>query len=125
MKRVTKIADIELENSLFIQESLQTRNVKSVSSPTISGGVIVSEHIIRANAQNLTLVSLDSGWVSKTVVEAIRNLSDDLGVDTTIVVDGEEIGVRFRHEVSNGALEFIELYEGSSYCKGTLYLAKI
>lgn len=125
MKRVTKIGDIYLKYPLFLKESFQAVDVKSVITKTISGGVVVSDSTVRNSAKNLTLVSLESGWVKKEDVIRIRDLSDGLGVSTTIVMDGDEIDVRFRHEVNGGAIQLEEIHEGSNYCKGTIFLARI
>ncbi len=123
MIRVVKIADITLDNTLFINESYEPKNVKAVSFGTLGGSKIVYESARRDNANDLTLESLDNGWQREETLNKIVELANILGesVDLT-TADGGVVGARFKHEESK-IITASMLYEGSDWYKVTIKMA--
>jgi len=100
--KINKIGNITLEYPLFIKEEFATRNVKAKTFETLGGGLIVYERVKRENANYITLISKDSGWVDKTTLKSIYTLGDALEVEITLYsTDGESYKVRFAHEVGD------------------------
>jgi len=95
MTKVVKIGTIELDNPLFIQEEFKAKVGKAKTFGTLNGGAIVYESVKRNNADYITLISKNSGWIKEDTLQNILLLLDDLGVEIDIELEsGSTIKVR-------------------------------
>ena len=95
MKRVKKIGSIELNYPLFIKEEFNTIQARAVSSQTLGGSIVVFESYKRGNANYITLISKDSGWIKEETLKKILTLLDDIEVEVELtLIDDTTFKVR-------------------------------
>ena len=125
MKRVVKIADVLLDNPLFIEDEFAIKNTQAVTFKTLSGGTVVYESIKRNNANYITLTSDDNGWQRYETINNILLLLDDLGFTFPILLeDGATVKCRLAIEHEK-AIQATKLYEGSKWYKVKIFLARV
>ncbi len=123
MVRIKKIGGIELDNPLYMLESFEVKNVKAVSFNTLGGSKIVYESIRRDNANNITLDSMENGWLRLETLKKIVVLANELGLTINLTTtDNSTIKARFRLE-ENEVIKAEMLYEGSEWYKVTIKMA--
>ena len=124
MKKVIKIGTIILTYPMWVEESLQDTNVSSVEINNVDGGKIVFNQYIRNSAQNVTLISKDSGWQKEDIVADLISLANS-SIDTDIQIQYNDLtteNVRFNY---TQAVQFDPIYEGADYYKGKIKFRKI
>jgi len=125
VKRIKKIGDIELENSLFLLETFNVKNVKAKSFSTLDGGTIIYESVKRDNANLITLDSKNGGWIKEETLVKIVSLADNIGKEMPITdTNGNSLMARFRLE-DRDVITVSQIYEGSEWYKVVLKMAKI
>lgn len=127
--RIVKIGAIVLDNIMWSEEALDSNGVTAEVVNNLDGGIIVFEQLKRISRQNITLVSKDDGWQSKLTTDAILALANN-SIGASVVIeddDGVTFNARFRHEQTNGAIQFNRLVEAklTDWFVGTIYLAKV
>jgi len=64
---------------------------------TLGGGIIVNVQAVQAG-QRITLVADEQyGWLSKATVEAVKEMADEAGGIFSLIINGVEYTVMFRH----------------------------
>ncbi len=125
MIKIIKIGDIKLDNPLFFKESYEAKNVYAKKFLTLGGNSVIFESIKRNNANNITLDSLESGWISEETLKKIAILANDLGVEVELTTaDNKTIKARFRNEEEN-VIYYEPLYDGSKWYKVKIKLAYV
>jgi len=123
MIRIKKIGGIELDNPLYMLESFEIKNVKAVSFNTLGGSKIVYESIRRDNANNITLDSMENGWLRLETLQKIVNLANELGLTVDLTTtDNSTVKARFRLEEKE-VVKAEPLFEGSEWYKVTIKMA--
>lgn len=126
MTKIKKISGIELDYPLFIKEEYSTTGVQAKTFQTIGGGIIVYERVKRENSNYLTLISKDSGWVSKDKLREILYLGNSLGVQVNLLtLDGGIIQARFAHENGDFLKTEDVIHENGKWFKVEIALCKI
>lgn len=125
--RIIQIGDVVLDYGLWWREVDSAVAVTAEIEKTIDGALIVFEQPNRISAQNVTAESRDDGWQKKVTKDALVTLADNsMGVIIAIQLDNlSTFDVRFAYETKGGAVQFEPLYDGSSWYKGTIYMAKV
>ena len=123
MIKIVKIGNITLDNALFLKESFSIKNVKAVSFDTVGGNKIIYESIKRDNANNITLESLDNGWIKENTLREILLLANNINLKVLLHTnDGGTFYARFRLEESD-VIQTEQIYEGSIWYKVTTLMA--
>jgi len=123
MIRIIKIGGIELDNPLYVLESFEIKNIKAVSFNTLGGSKIVYESIRRDNANNITLDSMENGWLRLETLQKIVNLANELGLTVDLTTtDNSTVKARFRLEEKE-VVKAEPLFEGSEWYKVTIKMA--
>ena len=108
MRRVKKIGDIELDYPLFIKEEFNTIQAKAVTAPTLGGSIVVFESYKRGNANYITLISKESGWIKEETLKKVLTLLDDLDVEVDLTLDDDST-IKVRPALEKG--EIIKWYD--------------
>ena len=123
MIKIIKIGNITLDNALFLKESFNVKNVKAVSFDTVGGNKIIYESIKRDNANNITLESLDNGWIKENTLKEILLLANNIDLRVLLhTSNGHSFYARFRLE-ENDVIQTEQIYEGSIWYKVTILMA--
>ena len=127
--KIKKLGDITLTFPLWWTNYNDTPEVQAEVEQTITGDVVVWEQARGISGINIDLDSLDDGWQDIATKDAVKALViSSLGVTTTITdTDDNVINVRFRHEVSDSAVDFERLHDTSEfeYYRCSLFLARV
>lgn len=92
---------LSLPADLIWHDEYSFRSVLQSVRRTLDGGVVVF-HSPAAAGQEITLQSTEqSGWVRKSVVDALRALADIPGQVMTLTLRGRAYTVVFRHHDAN------------------------
>ena len=100
MKAVS-LGGIIFDYPLFIKEEFKIKDVKGKAFNTLGGGLIVYESVKRNNADYITLISKQSGWISKDTLEKLVTLLDDLDVEVDLIFD-DNSSVKVRPALEKG-----------------------
>jgi len=123
--RAVNLGGIEFDNPLFIKEEFNLKDVKGKAFDTLNGGIIVYESVKRTNANYVTLISKESGWIKKETLNDILTLLDDLDVEANLTMEDGSI-IKVRPALEKGeVIKIEELFENSEWCKVTISLCKI
>ena len=123
MIKIIKIGNITLDNALFLKESFSVKNVRAVSFDTVGGNKIIYESIKRDNANNITLESLDNGWIKENTLKDILLLANSINLKILLYTsNGGSFFARFRLEESD-VIQTEQIYEGSTWYKVTILMA--
>jgi len=126
--KITHIGNIELTYPLWWEDFNKSDTFFSSTETTITGGTIVWNTVRDNSGKSVTLNSRGDGWQKISVKDAIISLANSTNTSTTITLsDNTIINVRFKHELSNGALEFERLFDANlvDYYKCKIYLARV
>ena len=125
MIRIIKIGTIELENPLYVLESFEIKNVKAVSFNTLGGSRIIYESIRRDNANDLTLDSMQNGWLKLDTVKKIANLANNIEIEVELLTtENSTTKARFRLEEKE-VIKAEPLFEGSEWYKVKIKMAYV
>lgn len=122
MIKIKQLDDIFFTYPLWVEESRISTAIQSTNTSTINGSLVIFEQYNKLNANTLTCISMDNGWIKKDILEKLLLLSNSsLGeIYSAVFTDGSVKKVIFNHEA--GAVSFEPIYEGSEYYKGTINL---
>ena len=123
--RVVNLGGIEFDNPLFIKEEFSLKDVKGKAFNTLNGGVIVYESVKRGNANYITLISKESGWIKKETLDNVLTLLDDLNVEVDLTMDnGSVVKVRPALE-KDEVIKVEELFENSKWYRVEIALCRV
>jgi len=95
MTKVVSLGGIEFDYPLFIKDDFAMKKSRAEAFNTIGGSKVVFESVKRNNANYITLISKDSGWIKEETLKSITLLLDDLDVAVDLVAkDGTITKVR-------------------------------
>ena len=100
MKAVS-LGGIKFDYPLFVKEEFNIKNVKGKSFETLGGGLIIYESVKRNNADYITLISKQSGWISRETLVKLDTLLDDLAVEVDLLFD-DNSSVKVRPALEKG-----------------------
>lgn len=124
--RAVSLGGILFDEPLWIKEEFNIKYVEGKSFKTINGGIIVYETPKRNNADYITLISKDSGWIKKETLNKILTLLDDLDVETDLLLDdGNTIKVRPALEKGEVIIAENLVNENSGWYNVTIKLCRI
>ena len=127
--KIKKIGNITLTEPLWWVNYDDVLGVQAEVEATINGGVLVWEQSRNITSVNMDLSSEDDAWQTESVKNLLKALIESsIGVTTTVTTtDDVIINVRFRHEVSGGAVKFERIIKTSlsEYYKCNLFLARV
>jgi len=125
MKAIS-LGGVMFDNPLFIKEEFDLKNVKGKAFNTLNGGIIVYESIKRNNANYITLISNDSGWIRKETLDDILILLDDLNVEVDLELDDGNT-IKVRPALEKGEVVKVEhlVNENSGWYNVTISLCRV
>ena len=130
----TTIGTVTLDRDMIFEDQYSYSLVNASVEPTIGGGVVIQEFDALEKGREVTLVSTETqGLQLKSTVDDLKTLADS-GANNTYtlsIASNDETftkTVRFRQEVSGGAVQAVPvqvrdgLHDDTVYYKVTLYL---
>jgi len=91
------LGGVALPESLQWPDQFSESNVQQTTKRTLGGGLVVFSEQITAG-RNITLEATQKqGWLTKTMVDAIRSLSNSAGSVYTLTTPNGNYSVMFRH----------------------------
>lgn len=125
MKAIS-LGGITFDNPLFIREEFNLKNVKGKAFNTLNGGLVVYETPKRNNADYYTLISKESGWISKETLQSIISILNGLNVETDLVFDNT-LNIKVRPAFEKGEVIVAEslVNENSGFYNVTINLCRV
>lgn len=127
------LGGVTLDNTPIWTDQNKIEDVMASASVAIDGSDISVSSARKA--YTITLECLrQTGWQKTTTLTSLRALSAVVGAYYTLVHNGTSYTVRFRNEVSGGAIQMQTLGDGSlphsnpgenDYWYGTIYLMAV
>jgi len=121
------IGDVILDNTPLWIDRNQYHDSIADTATAIDGREIILTHT-RGPHFPITLESIrETGWLRGSTVEALRNLSAEVGAYYTLILNGRRYTVRFCNERMGGAIQMETLTihsdpDDSTWWIGTIYL---
>jgi hypothetical protein len=120
----TQLDAVQLPASLIWSDEHSAQAVAQAARRTLDGSLLVF-YAGLAKGRSITLESRDdSGWLSKTQVDALRLLADSPGGVYTLTLRGNTYQVMFRHH-EPPAFEASPLFPFTDPQAGDYYLARL
>lgn len=121
---------VALSSSMLWTDRHAYSPVAQTVQPTLGGGIIVYSQSLTGAGQAVTLEALeDTGWITKAMLDQIKDMAAVAGAVYTLNFHGEVMSVMFRHDEAP-AVDFKPLTpksvpEQTDYYIGTLKLFKV
>lgn len=130
----TVIGTVSLDRDMIFSDEYNYSLINAEVTPTLGGGIVSQEFMGVEAGREITLVSTDTqGMQLKSTVDALKALSNSGAGNTytlTITSNSQTFTktVRFRNELTGGAVVFEPvqvrqgLHDGTVYFKGSIFL---
>lgn len=120
---------VALSGSLQWTDRHSFSGVAQENKRTLGGNSVIYSKKLIAGRPVTLVATEETGWITKTMLDALEAMADTLGVVYTLDLHGTILSVVFRHEDAP-ALEFVPLQPrsiplGGDYYAGTIKLITV